>query len=68
MQLIKEWKQMYKSWSVWCMVLIFALLAIPDYLPVAAAYIPAEWTKWLAIVGIVARLIKQGLKDANDSK
>lgn len=64
MQLIPTWKKLYKSWSVWCMAAIFTLLSIPDFLPVAAQYIPADWVKWIALVGIAARAIKQGIDNA----
>lgn len=65
MRLVENWKKLYKSWSMWCMAAIFALLAIPDFLPMFAAYIPEDWIKWIALVGMVARMIKQGHDDAN---
>lgn len=62
-RLVPDWKQLYKKWSVWCMVAAFALLSLPDLLPQVAAYLPPEWAKWFALAGVVARAIKQGKDD-----
>lgn len=59
-RLIPDWKQLHKKWSVWCMTLAFAVLALPDVLPVTAPYMPTDWAKWLALAGVVARALKQG--------
>ena len=66
--LIPEWKKLYKAWSVWFMVAVFAVLSLPDLLPQVAAFLPTEWAKWFALAGIVARAIKQGINDNDSTK
>jgi hypothetical protein len=68
MKLIPNWTKLYKAWSVWCMVAVFAVLSLPDLLPQVAAYLPAEWARWFALAGIVARAIKQGINDVDATK
>lgn len=62
---VPSWRKLSKSWSIWSMTIVFAVLSFPDLLPVVAAYLPPEWAKWFALAGIGARAIKQGYDDAN---
>jgi hypothetical protein len=60
MKLIPDWREAWRYFSVQCAALLAFVSACYDYLPDVQAYLPEGWVKWMALVIIVARLIRQG--------
>ena len=59
LKLVENWRKAYKFLSVQLYVLLAALVASYDYLPVVAQYFPPEMIPFLAIAIVVARIIDQ---------
>lgn len=57
--LVEDWKSAYKWVSFWIYVIIGVAASIPYALPSLQAYVPEDYLTILAVVGILARLIKQ---------
>lgn len=66
MKLIPDWKQAWRFMSVQLAAALALLGAAYEYLPAVQTYLPEGWVKWMALVIIAARLIKQR-EDQNDA-
>ena len=66
-QPVDNWRRMYKMASVWVFMAIAVISALAGALPQMADYLEPQQLAWLtmtlALAGIGARAIKQGLDE-----
>lgn len=55
-----DWKSVWKWLSTWVFVVIAFAALLPDVAPSLSGVIPSNYIAILAIIGILARVIKQG--------
>lgn len=56
MKIVENW---YKAWSSWLLMLAIAVCETAAYIPEVKEYLPAEWYRWVFIVIMVARVVRQ---------
>ena len=61
--LIDDWKKAFTFLSVWFYIIIGVLAIVPTYLPQFQGYVPEKYISIIAVLGIVARLVKQARTD-----
>lgn len=64
MQLIPDWKNAHRLWSVRLTTLVAFVAALEALQPQLAAVLPARWYGWAMLAIGVARLVKQEARDA----
>lgn len=57
--LIDDWKKAFTFLSVWFYIIIGVLALIPSFIPQIQGYVPEKYISIIAVLGIVARLVKQ---------
>ena len=63
--LVEDFRECYKWFSTWVFVSIPTLIALQENIPVIEQYVPQWVVAVLAILGLVARVIKQGKENKN---
>lgn len=56
-QLVARWREAWKWGSVRLSLLLAAVAALEQSLPVLSAYLPAHWVSYTALAIIVARVL-----------
>lgn len=63
-RLISDWKRSHRLWSMRLLALFGAIAALEEIQPQLAAALPPHWYAWAMLIIGVARLVKQGNRDA----
>ena len=61
MKLIENWKQAWRYYTVRIAGRLILLDFGYEYLPVMQTYLPESWVRWVGLVLIAARIIRQQL-------
>jgi hypothetical protein len=57
----KSFYGMSSSLSAWIFTSIFVLSETIDFIPSFSSYLPLEWTKWVAIASLAAKIVQKGI-------
>lgn len=59
-QLVSDWKQSWKYFSVQLTTIMIVLQVLEENLPAVQAYLPEGWVKYIGLAILVGRVIQQG--------